>query len=415
MTGYRNLHRFAVLTSVVTFFLIIAGGLVTSTESGLSVPDWPNTYGRFMFAFPPDQMVGGILYEHSHRLIASFVGLLTLILAIWVWRREDRRWVRMLGLAAILMVIAQGVLGGLTVLFLLPTAISVSHAMLAQTFFILIASIALFTSPWWRDEHRVPQEKGVPVVLLSLAAASAVYVQLVLGALMRHTHSGLAVPDFPFAYGQIIPSLSPEAVGRYNQYLIASGIRIAADDPVTSPQIIIHMLHRIWALVVCIPVVWTSLRLRKYKQLSRLGYALTGLLIVQIALGALAVLTGKSVLMTTAHVAAGALLLVCAVLAALRAIRLWGIPADGTLSPSRLLSRSLDYLLLTKPELTMLSVLTALCGFYLGTPGPFDFWRFFHVALGTTLVGGGAGALNQFIERGYDALMKRTERRPLPA
>lgn len=330
MTGYRNLHRFALLTSVVTFFLIIAGGLVTSTESGLSVPDWPNTYGRFMFAFPPGQMVGGILYEHSHRLIASFVGLLTLILAIWVWRREDRRWVRMLGLAALLLVLAQGVLGGLTVLLLLPTAISVSHAMLAQTFFIVVASIALFTSPWWREEHRVPLGEGAPIVLLSLAAAAAVYVQLILGALMRHTHSGLAVPDFPFAYGQIIPSLSHEAVDRYNQYLIASGIRIAADDPVTSSQIIIHMIHRFWALVVCVPVVWTSLRLAKLssadKELPRFAYRLTGLLIVQIALGSLTVLTGKNVVITTAHVAAGALLLVCTVLAALRSIRLWGFP-----------------------------------------------------------------------------------------
>ena len=326
MTGARNLHRFAVLTSIATFVLIIAGGLVTSTESGLSVPDWPNTYGRFMFAFPPDQMVGGILYEHSHRLIASFVGLLTLILGIWLWRREDRRWVRMLGLAAILMVIAQGILGGLTVLFLLPTAISVSHAMLAQTFFIVLASIALFTSPWWQEEQQVHGENGVPIVRLSLAAASAVYVQLILGALMRHTHSGLAVPDFPFAYGQIIPSLSPDAVGRYNQYLIASGIRIAADDPVTSPQIIIHMLHRIWAVVVSIPVVWTSIRCAKYKQLSRFAYALTGLLIVQIVLGAMTVLTGKSVVITTAHVATGALLLVTTMLLALRAIRLWGFP-----------------------------------------------------------------------------------------
>jgi cytochrome c oxidase assembly protein subunit 15 len=201
--------------------------------------------------------------------------------------------------------------------------------MLAQTFFLLVASIALFTSPWWREEHRVPQERGVPVVLLSLAASAAIYIQLILGALMRHTHSGLAVPDFPFAYGQPIPSLSREAVESYNQYLIASGLRIAADDPVTAPQIVIHMLHRVWALAVCVPVLWTSFRFVRLKQFSKFGYAMTGLLIAQIALGALTVLTGKSVGITTAHVATGALLLAAAALASLRAIRLWGFPAAG--------------------------------------------------------------------------------------
>ncbi|HZY10222.1 MAG TPA: COX15/CtaA family protein, partial [Bacteroidota bacterium] len=126
MKGVLTLHRFAVFTLVCTFLLIIAGGLVTSTQSGLSVPDWPTTYGHFMFFFPLGDMVGGIFYEHSHRMIASFVGFLTVILAIWIWRKDDRPWMRGLGIVALGTVIAQGVLGGLTVLFLLPTPISVS-------------------------------------------------------------------------------------------------------------------------------------------------------------------------------------------------------------------------------------------------------------------------------------------------
>ena len=121
-----GLHRFAVATAVATLFLIFAGGLVTSTESGLSVPDWPLSYGRLM---PP--MVGGVFYEHGHRMVATAVGILTILLAVWLSRREPRAWVRRLGYAALAAVVAQGVLGGLTVLFLLPMAVSVAHACLA--------------------------------------------------------------------------------------------------------------------------------------------------------------------------------------------------------------------------------------------------------------------------------------------
>src|SRR5512135_3097391 len=140
------LHRFAVFTACCTFLLVIAGGLVTSTGSGLSVPDWPLSYGRLM---PP--MVGGIFYEHGHRMVATTVGILTVILAVWLARREPRAWVRRLGYGAVAAVVAQGVLGGLTVLFLLPTAVSVAHACLAQTFLCIAVTLAVVTSPRWRD------------------------------------------------------------------------------------------------------------------------------------------------------------------------------------------------------------------------------------------------------------------------
>ena len=136
------LHLFAMLVAASTAVLIFAGGMVTSTGSGLAVPDWPNTYGWFMWTFPIQHWVGGIFYEHTHRLIASTVGLLIVILAAWLWRAEPRRWVRRLGYIALAAVITQGLLGGLTVLYYLPDPISIAHASLAQIVFCLTITIA---------------------------------------------------------------------------------------------------------------------------------------------------------------------------------------------------------------------------------------------------------------------------------
>lgn len=336
MTSYKNLHRFIVFCACCTFLLIIAGGLVTSTQSGLSVPDWPNTYGHFMFAFPLDQMVGGIFYEHLHRMIASTVGFLTIIVAFWLWKREDRKWVRILGLVALGTVVAQGLLGGLTVLFLLPTAISVSHATLAQTFFSIMVTLAIITSSWWRDDKPTIDDhsEGISIVSLSIMMTGAIYIQLILGALMRHTNSGLAVPDFPLAYGQLFPSLSPDAIDRYNTQLLRSDIRIAAGEAVTASQILIHMIHRMWALVVTGMVIWTSIRLFKLssvkKRISGFAYALLILLAIQLTLGALTVLSLKAVDITTAHVATGALLLATSLALSLRLLKVFGFPKRQT-------------------------------------------------------------------------------------
>ena len=186
-----SLHRFAVFTAASTFCLLIAGALVTSRDAGLSVPDWPLSYGQWM---PP--MIGGIFYEHGHRMIASFVGLLTIILALWLWRAEPRRWVRRLGLAALGAVVAQGLLGGMTVLFLLPTAISVGHACLAQLFFSMTVALALVTSPGW---HRplppgpdLPPGAGRPSLkALCVLASTMIFVQLLMGAAFRHKGFGI--------------------------------------------------------------------------------------------------------------------------------------------------------------------------------------------------------------------------------
>jgi len=332
LTFHRGLHRFAVLTAFSTFLLIIAGGLVTSTGSGLSVPDWPNTYGRFMFAYPIDDMVGGIFYEHSHRMIASVVGFLTVILTIWVWRREQRRWVKNLTLLALLSVILQGVLGGITVLYLLPTAVSVAHATLAQTFFVLVSSIALVTSRWWIERPSPTPGTASPgqasLTTLAAGASLMVWVQLVLGAVMRHTASGLAVPDFPLAYGSLFPSLSPQALQHYTETLIRDDIRIAADGPVAAGQIFIHLLHRYWGIFTGAVLCWTAVRSMRspgrVPRLGGLGSIMAVLTLLQVSLGAATVLLRKPVEVATAHVALGAFLLVVSVLTALHAYRLSG-------------------------------------------------------------------------------------------
>lgn len=296
------LHRFALLVVGATFILIFIGGLVTSTDSGLSVPDWPTTYGHFMFSFPLSQMVGGILYEHGHRMVATVVGMLTMILAIWLWRVEPRAWVRRLGYAALVAVILQGILGGLTVLFLLPTAISVAHGTLAQIFFCLTICLALFTSPeWHKPRVRTDDGQRPSLQTLTIITTALVLLQLILGAVMRHTKSGLAIPDFPLAFGQVIP-------------------------PLDSPQIVIHFAHRVGALLVTASIIWMVSRIfRKHREEAMLlspALLLTGAIILQITLGALTIWTQKAVTPTTMHVATGALILGTSLVLAIRAQQL---------------------------------------------------------------------------------------------
>jgi cytochrome c oxidase assembly protein subunit 15 len=253
-----------------------------------------------MFTFPPSLWVGGIFYEHGHRMVASFVGFLTLVLAIWTYLRENRPWVRWLGVAALLAVILQGLLGGLTVLFLLPKPISIAHACLAQTFFCLTIALALFTSPGWkRGLPPIPQKTqriGLPLVCAMTTAA--IYFQLILGALMRHTGAGLAIPDFPLASGRLIP-------------------------PLTSDKVVIHFAHRLGAVLVTSMVLWTVIRIaRSYSEhriLKQPALIMLLLLCAQLALGAITVWTAKSVIVTTAHVANGALILGISLLLTLRA------------------------------------------------------------------------------------------------
>ena len=184
-------HRLALVTAGATFLLILAGGVVTTTGAGLAVPDWPTTFGYNMFLYPWAKMTGGILYEHSHRLIGSLVGLLTLTLAIVLWAVERRRWVRWLGLAALLAVIVQGVLGGLRVV-LVAEQLALLHGALAHAFLGLAASLALFTSQAWRGQATpLPVEVAGRLRSWALVVTVATYLQIVLGAVLTHTGSGL--------------------------------------------------------------------------------------------------------------------------------------------------------------------------------------------------------------------------------
>ena len=209
--GPRWPHRLALATACATFLLILAGGLVTNTGAGLAVPDWPTTFGHNMFLFPWSGMVGGIFYEHSHRLLGSAVGLLTLALAAALWRWEPRRWVRRLGAAAVAAVVLQGVLGGLRVV-LVQDNLAIVHGMLAQAFFALVAGVALFTSPAWTrmPEGPLPGDGG-RLGALSLSIAVVVYVQIFFGALLTHLGARL---DAHLATAGLLSVLAPLLAAR---------------------------------------------------------------------------------------------------------------------------------------------------------------------------------------------------------
>ncbi len=292
-------HRFAVLTACATLGLIFVGGLVTSTGSGLAVPDWPLSFGQ---VFPP--MVGGVFFEHGHRMVAAFVGVLTVTLAVLLANWEPRAWVRRLGWGALAAVLLQGSLGGLIVLLRLPTAVSVTHACLAQVFFCLTVAIAVCTSPRWLASQQVAVEAAAPsLCVLTRVTVGLIFVQLILGALMRHMGAGLAIPDFPLAFGRVIP-------------------------PFESQGVVIHFLHRMGALVVAVVISWTVARVlnrfRTEAQLRRPAEALFALLMLQVTLGALTIWTQRAVTPMTAHVAIGAAVLATSLVLALRATQLVG-------------------------------------------------------------------------------------------
>lgn len=315
------LFLYAALVAVSTAVLIFAGGMVTSNAAGLSVPDWPTTYGWFMFSFPADKWVGGIFYEHTHRLIASTVGLLIVGLAIWLWRAEPRRWVRNLGYLALAAVVTQGILGGITVLWYLPDPISIAHASLAEIVFCLTVSIALVESPGWKRAYaghpvagrpsstrrEAPRDGGPTsapddrvLQKLTIATVVMIYIQILMGATMRHTNAGLAIPDFPLAFGHLVP-------------------------PHWDPRIAIHFAHRVGALFVTVFLMATTGHIfyhhRDRRELVRPSILLLVLLAVQITLGGLTVLSGKQPVINSFHVVTGASVFVTAVVLALRSHR----------------------------------------------------------------------------------------------
>jgi cytochrome c oxidase assembly protein subunit 15 len=269
------LHKFAIFTACATFILIIAGALVTSNEAGLSVPDWPTSYGHVL-RLPP--WIGGIRYEHSHRMIAGFTILLTVAIALWTWFADRRRWMKVLAFGALGTIIAQAILGGLTVLDFLPPAVSTAHAAVAQTFFCIAVAIAVFTGRKWVEEYpeQIQDQRHPSLLMLGLLSIVILYVQLVLGAMFRHG----GMPWWP------------------------------------------HVLN---AITVALILTWTAVRaisqFPKVDAIRRPAVLVLFILVVQLCLGFAAFLTKvvwgagapqpelPMVIATVAHVAVGALLL----------------------------------------------------------------------------------------------------------
>ena len=411
----RGLHRFAVLTAGATFCLIFVGGLVTSTGSALAVPDWPLAFGKLIPAWQ-----GGIRFEFGHRLAAGTVVVLTLVLMAWAWRAEPRQWVRQLVMLAFGLIIVQAVLGGITVLFELPLAIAVTHAATAQALFCLMVSIAIFTNPRWDTTPHVDDPPSrIPLTTLAVATTAIIYMQILVGALMRHMSAGLVIPDFPLSFGYVVP-------------------------PYWNEFIAVNFAHRCGAVVVTAMVLWTVARvLRTHREvvaLRRPALGLFLLLVVQICLGAITIWSGRSVIPTTSHVAVGAAVLATSLTLTLRAYRILGVPnrahaiesrasfarsrtagdrvnakvaiAESALTLPR--GRVSDYFELTKPRVVLMVLVTTLAGFYLGGRAGFDITLALNLLAGTALAAGGTLALNQYVERDTDAMMDRTRNRPLP-
>ncbi len=285
------LRRYTKLTAFSTLFLVFAGAMVTSTASGLSVPDWPLSFGM---VFPP--MVGGIFYEHGHRMIAASVGFLTMVQAVWLQMREPKRVVRILGWTAVGAVVAQGLLGGLTVLFLLPPSISVAHAGLAEIFLSINVSIAFFTSRFYLRLSGDVAEGSLDLAGIGKLLVGAVYVQILIGAVMRHIGAGLAIPDFPLSFGHLVPDF-------------------------TSTAIAVNFAHRTWGVLLGLVIYAMGpwILRRADRRVGRIYAFLIVLVTLQISLGAVTVWSSKQPVITSFHVVTGALTFATTVVFALSA------------------------------------------------------------------------------------------------
>jgi len=287
----KGVHRFALLVAVATFLLIIAGANVTSHDAGLAVPDWPLAFGKF---FP--KMVGNVFWEHGHRLVAAAVGILTIALAICLQIRERRSWVRKLGWIALAGVVAQGLLGGLTVKLNLPLAVSAAHATLAQLFFLITVSLAVFTSRAWLDTQPLTIEPdGASLRPMCVASLAVILTQLALGATLRHSAT----------WDQALPT----------------------------PLLVAHICGAVVVtLVLGTTVALVLLRHRGQSWLTKPAKIAAALLVVQLGLGLAAYVTrmrspydpqplNPMIAITVAHVACGALVFAAAIVMTLRVFR----------------------------------------------------------------------------------------------
>jgi heme a synthase len=312
--GKRILHWVAVLVAGSVLVLICSGGLVTSHEAGMAVPDWPNSFGYNMFLFPVSRWVGGVLFEHTHRLIASGVGLLTILLCVVTLIFEQRRWVKVLAWLAVLAVTIQGILGGLRVTEH-NALLGLFHGCLAQSFLALVATIAVVTSRLWRQLPAAVELRTARTLRFwTIAVTAMIFGQLVLGAAMRHSHAGLSIPDFPTVYGHVLPPVDAATVAKINETRATAQ---PPEPPTTLGLIHLQFFHRIWALAIVIGLAFVAVATVICRWLPvaiRTGAALwMGLVLVQFGLGAWTVWSGKAADVATAHVLFGSLTLVAGV------------------------------------------------------------------------------------------------------
>ena len=304
-------RRLSKVIVFLTLSLIFVGALIKSHEVGLSVPDWPTSYGKQMFSFPFSEMVGGIFYEHGHRLFATIVGFFTLIQFIVLCFTDYPMWVKKMSFIALVLVITQGFLGGMTVIFFLPPQISILHGVLAQIFFISIIFIAYSLS----DSRLNKKKESFPLFIKrgALIITLLVFVQLILGALVRHTSSGLAIPDFPKMGGMWIPTFSDNMVNNINVELFDKNL-----DMVSKWQVVIHFLHRLGAFIITLALTFFVYKFRKMVEKnsteSKILILFSVLLFIQIILGASTVITEKLPFVASFHVVTGAALLGCCAL-----------------------------------------------------------------------------------------------------
>jgi len=281
--------------------LIYIGALVTSNAAGLTVPDWPTTFGDNMFLYPYSKWTGGIFYEHFHRIVASIIGFITLILTFVAFLYEKRKNVKLICYLALALVIFQGVLGGLTVLYKLPTFISVLHGVSAQTFFCLTVLIAfIYNIKSFDFDSKSTDSKAKYFLIL-------IYFQLIIAAIVRHSGSGLAIPDFPTMGGSFFPLIEENWIQKVNAYRHSIGMAEA-----DTFKIYIHLFHRFIALTIFIYSILFLISIKSkitFKPIRNLSSLFFGLVILQIALGIVTVLSGKDPIITSTHVFVGALLL----------------------------------------------------------------------------------------------------------
>jgi protoheme IX farnesyltransferase len=370
-------YRFAVATAVATYLLILIGGLVHGTGSSLACPDWPTCYGTLM-----PKMEGGVLVEHSHRIAAGTVVVLTLVLAGLLTASRDpaQRRLRPFGWLAVALVFAQALLGGITVLLRLPTPISTAHTATSLLFFLTVLYIAVRARP---ARAAAPAASPPLVGRFALVAAVGVYFQMVLGGLVRHSGAALACTDVPLCRG----SLWPDA----------------------HPTVLIQALHRLNAVAVgCLVLASAVVTLRRaarpsLKVLAVLAPVLVG---VQIWLGLRSVTTFLELVTVESHLAVATALLATLVLTVLGS-RPQGLPSFPSPSWFR------DLIELAKPRITGLVVITFVGGVWLA-PGHLAHWRAIMTLIGTSLLVAASNTLNMYLERDIDPLMERTRARPLP-